>query len=193
MKAKRRAASTKNKTVSEKGSISENEEEDVTMPMNVLDQASAHMYTHRTSQFSIPDIFYRGEMIWARGIGLDCCYVAVMFLREIAKCHTVIDPFVGQGTVLAMANALGLKAIGIEISRKRCRKAFACRLSEKDLALISPALRCIATDVFEERRRLRENQQSNQTLTHPSTASELGKIPEGRSMETTDNPPSEDN
>ncbi len=134
-------------------------------PLNVMDQASAHMVSHRPSQFSIPDIFYRGEMLWSRGIGLDCSYVAVMFLKEIGKCHTIVDPFVGQGTVLAMANALGLKGIGIEISRKRCRKAFACRIKEEDLALISPSLRIIEADVLEERRALRQEKESRINMT----------------------------
>lgn len=157
MKEKRRQASCRKQTAAD----SDPEEEELPVQedgpaLNIMDQASAHMFTHRTSQFSIPDIFFRGEMLWARGIGIDCAYVAVMFLREIAKCHTIIDPFVGQGTVLAMANALGLKGIGIEISRKRCRKAFACRISDQDMALISPALRSIEADVLEERRKLKE-------------------------------------
>mmetsp|Transcript_32141 Transcript_32141/g.46335 ORF Transcript_32141/g.46335 Transcript_32141/m.46335 type:complete len:111 (+) Transcript_32141:607-939(+) len=72
--------------------------------------------------FAIPDIFYRGEMLWNKGIGLDCCYVGVQFLRDVAKASCVLDPFCGKGTVPAMANELGMSAVGVEISAKRCRQ-----------------------------------------------------------------------
>jgi hypothetical protein len=135
------------------------------------DRLSTHLVKHRTSHFMVPDIFYRGEMLWGRGIGLDCCYVGVMFLREIAKCHTVFDPFVGQGTVMAMANALGMKAIGVEISRKRCKKAFSVRLSDEMLAtMISPSLRKIELDIVGERRRFRDDQQNILAMESTSNA-----------------------
>jgi tRNA G10 N-methylase Trm11 len=35
----------------------------------------------------------------------------------------VVDPFCGVGTVLAVANETGLDAIGVELNRKRARKA----------------------------------------------------------------------
>jgi tRNA G10 N-methylase Trm11 len=34
-----------------------------------------------------------------------------------------LDPFCGVGTVLAVANALGLDALGVERSTKRCEQA----------------------------------------------------------------------
>ena len=46
-------------------------------------------------------------MLWPKGIGLDCCFTAVVFLKRIAKTSVIIDPFCGYGTVLAMSNALG--------------------------------------------------------------------------------------
>jgi hypothetical protein len=35
----------------------------------------------------------------------------------------VVDPFCGRGTVLAVANAMGFDAIGVDLSAKRCRAA----------------------------------------------------------------------
>jgi tRNA G10 N-methylase Trm11 len=35
----------------------------------------------------------------------------------------VLDPFCGQGTVLALANAFGFDAIGVDLSKKRCKIA----------------------------------------------------------------------
>ena len=45
-----------------------------------------------------------------------------------AACPVVIDPFCGQGTVLAVANELGMDALGVELSRKRCRQALKLRV-----------------------------------------------------------------
>ena len=52
--------------------------------------------TYRTSLFAVPDIFYRGEMLWPKGVGLDCCFVGVMFLKMVAQAKGIIDPFAGQ-------------------------------------------------------------------------------------------------
>eukprot|EP00964_Phaeocystis_antarctica_P049854 scaffold28872_cov55-Phaeocystis_antarctica.AAC.7 len=35
----------------------------------------------------------------------------------------ILDPFCGEGSVLAAANALGVDAVGVDSSRKRCRHA----------------------------------------------------------------------
>jgi tRNA G10 N-methylase Trm11 len=43
-------------------------------------------------------------------------------LRETAT-RTIVDPFCGYGTVLAVANALGLDAIGVDLSTRMCKKA----------------------------------------------------------------------
>lgn len=114
--------------------------------------------THKASYFSIPDIFHRGEMLWVRGIGLDCCYAGVMFLRDIAKATKIIDPFAGVGTVLAMANALGVDAVGVEISSKRCRKARNITVTSEHLANINHLVKRIALndEVAREGRELQD-------------------------------------
>jgi DNA modification methylase len=35
----------------------------------------------------------------------------------------VVDPFCGHGTVLAVANAMGFDALGIDLSVRQCRAA----------------------------------------------------------------------
>lgn len=72
---------------------------------------------------STPDVLPAlGEMTWSRAMGSEACAAAVRFVASIgARC--VVDPFCGLGSVLAVANAQGLDAIGVELSKRRARKA----------------------------------------------------------------------
>jgi hypothetical protein len=73
---------------------------------------------------STADVLPRlGEMTWARAMGVEACLMACTFVRDLAKSHTVLDPFCGVGSALAVANQLGLEAIGVELSAKRAQKA----------------------------------------------------------------------
>ena len=64
-----------------------------------------------------------GEMSWSRATGLAACRIGCRFLRDEARAKVVVDPFCGRGNVLAVANALGLDAIGVDLALKRCRAA----------------------------------------------------------------------
>lgn len=73
---------------------------------------------------STPDVIPRlGEMAWARAMGVEACEATCRFLVEQTACRTVVDPFCGVGSVLAVANARGLDAVGVELSRKRAERA----------------------------------------------------------------------
>lgn len=73
---------------------------------------------------STADVLPRlGEMTWARAMGVEACVAAVRFLAEHAKARAIVDPFCGLGTALAVANALGLDGVGVELSAKRAEKA----------------------------------------------------------------------
>jgi hypothetical protein len=77
-----------------------------------------------------PDVLPEaGEVTWTRGMGVQACLAACRFIQEHTPTRTVVDPFCGHGTVLAVANALGLDAVGVELSRKRAKKARALRVS----------------------------------------------------------------
>jgi hypothetical protein len=78
---------------------------------------------------SSPDVLPSvGAMPWSRAMGVEACRAVVRFLIDHTACRTVVDPFCGHGTMLAVANAVGLDAIGIELSRKRADKARALTL-----------------------------------------------------------------
>ncbi|PTL84977.1 SAM-dependent methyltransferase [Vitiosangium sp. GDMCC 1.1324] len=75
-----------------------------------------------------------GEVTWTRGMGVQACLVACRYVLDNTPTRTIVDPFCGHGTVLAVANDLGLDAVGVELSRKRARKARALRMPLGDSA-----------------------------------------------------------
>ncbi len=72
----------------------------------------------------IPDVVAdAGRLAWVRAMGIRAAAHAVRFAGEHVGAKIVFDPFCGVGTVLAVANRLGLAALGVEKSRKRCEQA----------------------------------------------------------------------
>jgi hypothetical protein len=58
-----------------------------------------------------------------KAMGVNACVDACRFVRSETSTRTVVDPFCGWGTVLAVANALGLDAVGVDHSARMCRRA----------------------------------------------------------------------
>jgi hypothetical protein len=72
----------------------------------------------------LPDIITdAGRQPWVRAMGIRAAAHAVRFAHDQAGAKVIFDPFCGVGTVLAIANALGVDALGVEKSRKRCEQA----------------------------------------------------------------------
>jgi hypothetical protein len=84
-----------------------------------------------------------GFMPGPRAMGVNACREACELVRRDTPTRTVVDPFCGWGTVLAVANAVGLDAIGVDHSARMCRKA---RLLQLDLGRAhQPQRRSVAT------------------------------------------------
>jgi hypothetical protein len=64
-----------------------------------------------------------GPVAGRKAMGLEACRVACRFIREETPSRLIVDPFCGWGTVLAVANALGLDAVGVDTSLRMCRRA----------------------------------------------------------------------
>lgn len=74
----------------------------------------------------VPDL---GEKTWIRGMGLEASLVASEFILKQTTTRTLVNPFCGEGSVVAAANYTGLNAIGIERSPKRAEKARILKVS----------------------------------------------------------------
>jgi hypothetical protein len=71
-----------------------------------------------------PDVLAdAGFKPWSRAMGVDACVLACRYLLDETSTRVVVDPFCGHGTALAVANALGLDAIGVDLGARRCRAA----------------------------------------------------------------------
>lgn len=87
----------------------------------------------------IPDVIAEaGEQKWVRAMGVRAAGHAVRFARDcvgpaLGREPVVVDPFCGVGTVLAVANALGLEALGVEKARKRAEQARALRVRADEM------------------------------------------------------------
>jgi hypothetical protein len=64
-----------------------------------------------------------GFMSWSRAMGVEACRVACRYLRDETATRTIVDPFCGRGTVLAVANEMGFASLGIDVNARRCRAA----------------------------------------------------------------------
>jgi hypothetical protein len=79
---------------------------------------------HEDAARPTPDVLpAAGPTTWTRGMGLDACAFACRWIATHTDTRTIIDPFCGHGTALAVANALGLDALGVEIGKERARLA----------------------------------------------------------------------
>jgi hypothetical protein len=100
-------------------------------PIGTLGQGRAG-YSHLLafSRSPIPPRHPRPDLLadtakasWPKAMGIEACRLACTLVQKEARARLVVDPFCGRGTVLAVANALGLDALGVDLSAKRCRNA----------------------------------------------------------------------
>ena len=61
-------------------------------------------------------------------MGVHACLDACQFVQAETTTRTAVDPFCGWGTVLAVANALGLNAVGVDIAPRMCGRARKLRI-----------------------------------------------------------------
>ncbi len=69
-----------------------------------------------------PDVLYRGPITYDNAFGMDAVKSVLEFLKT-QKVKKVVDPFVGSGTTVALANKMGMNAVGVDIDPAQCKKA----------------------------------------------------------------------
>jgi hypothetical protein len=59
----------------------------------------------------------------AKSMGVTACLDACRFVVRETPTRMIVDPFCGYGTVLAVANAIGIDAVGVDVSSRMARRA----------------------------------------------------------------------
>lgn len=99
--------------------------------------AALRIPADRATPDALPDL---GAVPWSHSMGTRA---AVRVMRDVRsyspETHTILQPFCGIGTALAVANAHGFHAIGIERNRRRAEQARL--LSMDDLRAAAAELR----------------------------------------------------
>lgn len=77
-----------------------------------------------TPKRPMPDVLPDGgHKPGQKSMGVNACALACRFVLDETETRTIVDPFCGWGTVLAVANQLGLDAVGVDRSSRMCKKA----------------------------------------------------------------------
>lgn len=61
-----------------------------------------------------PDVFRAGKMIYRNSMGFNACEAAIKLIKSKLGDVIIYDPFCGRGSVLKIANELGLRAYGVD-------------------------------------------------------------------------------
>ena len=87
----------------------------------------AHMlcYTvNGTSGAASPDVIPVSRRLYKNGTPIEAATRAIAFIdRYTGSSKVILDPFVGRGTIPAIANNFGMDAIGIDIDPAQAEKA----------------------------------------------------------------------
>lgn len=84
-----------------------------------------------------PDVFDMGPRLYKNGMGVEAARMAVGYCSRFGS--TIVNPFCGRGTVLAVAEERGLDAVGVDSDPDMCELArtaqapriYAVRVEEK--------------------------------------------------------------
>lgn len=80
----------------------------------------------------VPDVIPDGGPVtWTRGVGLFGARAAVdVVARHARGTRVIVDPFCGEGMILAVANERGFDAIGVERHKKRAEASRRLRTAD---------------------------------------------------------------
>jgi DNA modification methylase len=72
---------------------------------------------------NIPDVILGDKKLYKNATYLNVAEMAIKFILLYSRNKMVVDPFVGQGTIVAMANKYKMNSIGIDIDNNQCEKS----------------------------------------------------------------------
>lgn len=76
---------------------------------------------------NLPDVLPPGKTLWPNGTPLNAALMVCEWLRDQGA-KAIMNPFSGHGTLLAVANGLGMDAYGCELSEERAMESQALKI-----------------------------------------------------------------
>lgn len=90
---------------------------------------------NRNKQFMRDELLYNGNKTWINGFAVNAVDLCVRFIKRNSKVddYYVVDPFIGQGSLLAVCDLYRIKSIGIDIEEEKVEVAKKLQISRDQL------------------------------------------------------------
>ena len=89
----------------------------------------------KNKQFMKDELLYNGNKTWINGFAVNAVDLCVNFIKRNSKVrdYYIVDPFIGQGSLLAVCDLYGIKSIGIDIEEDKVKVAKELEISRDQL------------------------------------------------------------
>lgn len=93
-----------------------------------------HIYKKNKS-FMKDELLYNGNKTWINGFAVNAVDLCVNFIKRNSKVpdYYIVDPFIGEGSLLAVCDLYGIKSIGIDIEKEKVKVAKELVISREEL------------------------------------------------------------
>lgn len=90
---------------------------------------------NKNREFMKDELLYNGNKTWINGFAVNAVDLCVSFIKRNSKVkdYYVVDPFIGQGSLLAVCDLYGIKSIGIDIEEEKVKVAKELKISRDQL------------------------------------------------------------
>lgn len=87
------------------------------------------------SEFMKQEIIYNANKTWINGFAINAVDLCVNFIKNNSKPskYYIVDPFIGEGSLLAICDIYGINSIGIDIEKDKIEIAKKLVITESDL------------------------------------------------------------
>ena len=89
----------------------------------------------RNPEFMRDEIIYNGNKTWINGFAVNAVDLCVRFIKKNSrvKDYYIIDPFIGEGSLLAVSDLYGVRSIGIDIEKEKVESSRKMKITREEL------------------------------------------------------------
>lgn len=95
----------------------------------------------KNREFMKDELLYNGSKTWINGFAINAVDLCVRFIKKNSKSrdYYIVDPFIGQGSLLAVCDLHKIRSIGIDIEEEKVEVA-------RELTITRPELDAVIRD-----------------------------------------------